>query len=85
MTLALLADTALTELTPKTLPMSLMHTALYGILGIVLALIAFKLFDWLTPGDMQKEILENKNVAAAIVVGAYIVGVCYIIAIAVHG
>ncbi len=59
-------------------------SALFGLLGIVLALIGFKLFDWLTPGDLQKELIENKNMAAAIVTGAMILGICIILAAAVH-
>jgi uncharacterized membrane protein YjfL (UPF0719 family) len=67
-----------------TLPGALVQSGLFGLLGIVLAALGFKLFDWLTPGNLQKEILENKNVAAAITTGAFILGVCLIIAAAVH-
>ena len=59
-------------------------SALFGLLGIVLALAGFKLFDWLTPGDLQKEVIENKNLAAAIITAAMIIGICHILAAAVH-
>jgi uncharacterized membrane protein YjfL (UPF0719 family) len=58
---------------------------LFAFIGILLAIAGYKLFDKCTPGDLHKEILENKNVAAAIVAGAVILGVCLIIAAAMLG
>ena len=62
---------------------SLGWSALFGVTGIVLAIAGFKLFDLLTPGDLQKEIFENKNMAAAVLAGAFIIGVCIVVAAAV--
>jgi putative membrane protein len=64
---------------------SLGWSAIFGITGIILAIAGFKLFDLLTPGDLQKEIFDNKNVAAAILAGAFIVGICIVVAAAVGG
>ena len=50
--------------------------------GMVAAIVGFKLFDLCTPGNLAKEILENKNTAAAIVSAAVILGVCIIVAAA---
>ena len=50
--------------------------------GMVAAIAGFKLFDFCTPGSLAKEILENKNIAAAIVSASVILGVCIIIAAA---
>lgn len=61
------------------------YMALFAAIGILLAIIGYKLFDKCTPGDMHKEIVENKNVAAAIIGGAVILGVCIIIAAAMLG
>jgi uncharacterized membrane protein YjfL (UPF0719 family) len=69
----------------KTLGGALGLTALFGVSGVVLAILGYKLFDLCTPGELHKEIIENKNVAAAIVGGAIIVGVCIIIAAAILG
>ena len=60
-------------------------TALFGLFGVALAVLGYKLFDFCTPGNLHKEIVENKNVAAAIVGAAVIVGVCIIIAAAMIG
>ena len=59
------------------------HSALFGITGIGLAIAGFKIFDLLTPGNLQKEIFENKNMAAAVLASAFIIGVCIIVAAAV--
>ena len=54
-------------------------------IGIAAAILGFKIFDWCTPGDLQKEIIENKNIAAAIVAAAAILGVSIIIAASMLG
>ena len=66
----------------QTLGEALLYTALFGLAGTVLAIAGYKLFDKCTPGDLHKEIIENKNVAAALVSAAVILGVCIIIAAA---
>lgn len=59
-------------------------TVIFGLLGIALAVLGFKVFDWITPGiHIQKELAEKHNVAVAIVVGAILLGICYIVATAV--
>jgi putative membrane protein len=69
----------------KTLLGALGLVALFGIFGIVLAVLGYKIFDFCTPGNLHKEIVENKNVAAAIVGAAVILGVCIIIAASIMG
>ncbi len=54
-------------------------------LGVALSIIGYKLFDHFTVGDLHKEIVENKNVAAAIVGAAVILGVSIIVAAAIIG
>lgn len=61
------------------------YMALFAAVGILLAIVGYKIFDKCTPGEMHKEIIENKNVAAAIIGGAVILGVCIIIAAAMLG
>jgi uncharacterized membrane protein YjfL (UPF0719 family) len=61
------------------------YMLLFAGVGIATAIVGYKLFDKCTPGDLNKEILENKNVAAAIVAAAVILGVCIIIAAAMLG
>jgi putative membrane protein len=57
----------------------------FGLTGIILAVLGFKVFDWITPRmDIQHELAEKHNVAVAIVCGAIILGVCYVVALVVH-
>jgi len=69
----------------QTLGQALGYMLLFAAVGIAAAVIGYKVFDKCTPGDLNKEIVENKNVAAAIVAGAVILGVCIIIAAAMLG
>ena len=59
--------------------------AVYGLAGILLAAVSYKLFDKLTPGDLHREIFENKNAAAAILAASVIIGVSLILAAAMGG
>ena len=47
--------------------------------------LSFAVIDTLTPYNLWKEISQDKNVALAIVVGAMSLGICTIIAAAIHG
>lgn len=58
------------------------YMVLFSFIGILAAIAGYKIFDKCTPGDLHHEIVQNKNVAAAIVAGAVILGVCIIIAAA---
>ncbi|MSU63976.1 MAG: DUF350 domain-containing protein [Pedosphaera sp.] len=58
---------------------------IFAAVGIVVAVVGYKTFDKCTPGDLHKEIVENKNVAAAIVAAAVILGMCIIVAAAMLG
>jgi putative membrane protein len=53
----------------------------FGLIGIFLALLGFKLFDWMLPRvHVQQELSEKHNVAVAIVCAAVILGVSYVVA-----
>ena len=52
----------------------------FGVLGIILMLIGFKAFDWITPRiDVQKELSERNNIAVAIVVAAVLIAIALIV------
>lgn len=59
---------------------SLLMIGVYSLVGVLIAIAGYKLFDLCTPGDLQREIVEKGNVAAAIVGAAIIIGVCIIVA-----
>ena len=55
----------------------------FGIVGIGLMVLGFKVFDWITPKiDVQKELAERNNIAVGIVMGAVIIGVAIVVAAA---
>ena len=56
----------------------------FALIGIVVFVGAFVLIDKMTPYDLWKEIVEEKNLALAVLVGAMSIGICIIIAAAVH-
>ena len=64
---------------------SLLNVAIYALAGVLVAIAGYKLFDICTPGDLHKEIIENKNTAAAVIGAAIIVGVCILVAASIVG
>jgi len=60
-------------------------SALFALLGVAVFWICFVIVDKLTPVDLWGEIVEKKNVALAIVVGAMCIAIGLIVAAAVHG
>lgn len=69
----------------QTLGQAIGYMLLFSGIGILVAIGGYKLFDKCTPGDLHHEIVQNKNVAAAIVAGSVILGVCLIIAASMLG
>jgi uncharacterized membrane protein YjfL (UPF0719 family) len=65
-------------------PAALLNAIVYALLGIFIFVVAFFLIDRLTPYHLWKEIVEDKNLALAVLVGAMSVGMCIIIAMAIH-
>lgn len=63
---------------------NLMGAAIFTVLGIVLFGVSFWVFDKMTPYSLWKELIEEHNTALAIVIGAVSLGMCLIIAMAVH-
>ena len=79
------AATAPTGWHAQTLGQAIGYMILFSAIGIVAAIAGYKLFYKCTPGDLHQEILQNKNVAAAVVAGSVILGVCMIIAASMLG
>ncbi|BDC50357.1 hypothetical protein F183_A26730 [Bryobacterales bacterium F-183] len=63
---------------------TLVNAAVFAALGILIFCIAFAITDWLTPYKLWEEIVEHKNIALAIMVGAMSIGMSIIIASAIH-
>jgi putative membrane protein len=59
-------------------------SVVYALIGVLIFWICFIVIDKLTPYDLWGEIVEKKNVALAIVVGAMCLGIAVIVAAAIH-
>jgi putative membrane protein len=56
----------------------------FAFLGIFVFVLAFLIMDKATPYHLWKEIVQEHNMALAILVGAMSIGICIIIAAAIH-
>ena len=63
---------------------SVVNAILYAAIGIVIFAGAFLVIDKVTPYNLWKEIVQEHNTALAILLGAMSLGICVIIAAAVH-
>ena len=58
---------------------------IFALIGVAIFWICFVVIDKLTPYDLWAEIVEKRNTALAIVVGAMCIAIGLIVAAAVHG
>jgi len=65
---------------PEYFAMDIATTAAFGVLAILLVVLGYKIFDWLTPKIAFDETLNKGNLATAIVIGSFIIGLCYVVA-----
>ena len=62
----------------------LLNAVIFAVLGVTIFVIAFAIVARLAPFDLWKQIVEERNVAAAILAGAVALGLCWIIAASMH-
>ncbi len=65
-------------------PSVLIGSLVYSLLGVLAFWVCFLIIDKVTPYDLWGEIVEKKNVALALVVGAMCLGIAIIVAAAIH-
>ncbi|AHG93085.1 protein of unknown function DUF350 (plasmid) [Gemmatirosa kalamazoonensis] len=70
-------------MTPDLLP-NAVAALLFAVLGIVIFVLAFVIIDRLTPGDLWRDLLQERNSALAIVMAGIAIGLSIIIAAAIH-
>lgn len=68
-----------------TLETGITSVLVYGAIGIGMSIVAFKVIDLITPGDLKAELTEKQNVAMAIVLGAQMIAIGIIIAASISG
>lgn len=79
------ADPSVPTWHAQTLGGALGNMLVFAAVGIAAAVVGYRIFDRCTPGDLHKEIFENRNVAAAILAAAVILGMSLIITAAMIG
>lgn len=61
------------------------NSLIYALLGIVMAVFAAKVVDWITPGQLFRQLSDEKNMPLAVFTGLLVLGICIIIAAAIAG
>jgi uncharacterized membrane protein YjfL (UPF0719 family) len=61
-----------------------LNALVFAALGVLVFVVALAIVAKLAPFHVWKEIVEERNVAAAILAGAVALGLCWIIASAMH-
>ncbi len=65
-------------------PEVLLGSVVFAVAGVLIFWICFVLIDKLTPYNLWEEIVEKQNQALALVVAAMSLGICIIVAAAIH-
>lgn len=66
-------------------PAVVLGSLLYAVMGVLIFWISFIIIDKITPYDLWMEIVEKQNKALGMVVAAMSLGICIIVAAAIHG
>lgn len=61
---------------------NLVWSIIYGLVGVILLMIGYKIFEWVTPFSVNDALAKDQNRAVGIVVGAIFIGVAIIVAAA---
>ena len=62
------------------------NSFVFSVIGIVMLIAAFAVVDIITPRyNLWKEIVDKQNIAMAVLLAGFLLGVAVIIAAAVHG
>ncbi len=65
-------------------PDVVLGSVLYAVIGVLIFWICFVIIDKITPYNLWLEIVEKQNKALALVVAAMSLGICIIVAAAIH-
>jgi putative membrane protein len=65
-------------------PEVFLGSIVFALVGVAVFALCFVLMDKLTPYKLWEEIIEKQNLALALVVAAMSLGICIIVAAAIH-
>jgi putative membrane protein len=85
---AFAAETPMPPFEPRIMPPalswpSILTSIVYGLLGLILLLIGYYIFEIITPWSVKEELISHRNPAVAMVVAAFILGMAIVIAAAI--
>ncbi len=66
-------------------PGSIIASLVFALMGVAVFWLCFVIIDKITPYNLWNEVVEKQNVALALVVAAMSLGICIIVAAAIHG
>ena len=69
----------------KHLALLIIESIVFSIVGLVVLAVGYKIFDAITPYDLNREISEGKNTAAGIAVAGMLIALGLIVASAISG
>jgi putative membrane protein len=62
---------------------SLLTSVVYGLVGLILLLVGYYIYEIITPWSVKEELITHRNPAVGMVVAAFILGMAIIIAAAI--
>ena len=66
-------------------PAAFIGSILFTLIGVVVFWLCFIIIDRITPYNLWEEIIEKQNAALGLVIAAMSLGICIIVATAIHG
>lgn len=63
----------------------LIASIVFSLIGIFILIVTFVIVEKISPENLWKEIVVNKNTALAIMAGAFMIAIAMIISAALHG
>jgi putative membrane protein len=65
-------------------PDVILGSLVYAVIGVAVFWVCFLILDKITPYHLWQELVEKQNLALGIVVAAMSLGICIIVAAAIH-
>ena len=85
---AVAGEVVLPPIEPRIVPpalswASLLTSIVYGLVGLILLLIGYYVYEIITPWSVKEELISHRNPAVGMVVAAFILGMAIVIAAAI--
>jgi putative membrane protein len=85
---AVAGEVAVLPMEPRIVPpilswASLLTSIVYGLVGLILLLIGYYVYEIITPWSVKEELISHRNPAVGMVVAAFILGMAIVIAAAI--